>query len=42
MSAMTTKTAILEIIRKSDGEFTGKNRLQKTLYFAHLMYFCVS
>jgi uncharacterized phage-associated protein len=39
MSAMTAKAAILEIIRKSDGEFTGKNRLQKTMYFAHLMYF---
>jgi Protein of unknown function (DUF4065) len=39
MPALTAKHAILEIIRKSDGEFTGKTRLHKALYFAHLIYF---
>jgi hypothetical protein len=39
MAVLDTKQAILEIIRKSDGEFTGKTRLHKALYFAHLIYF---
>jgi hypothetical protein len=39
MSVLDTKQAILEIIRKSDGEFAGKTRLHKALYFAHLIYF---
>ena len=39
MPALTARQVILEIIRKSEGEFVGKSRLHKTLYFAHLSYF---
>ena len=39
MPATTLKRVILEILRKSDGEFDGKTRLYKACYFAHLFYF---
>lgn len=39
MPALTAKHAIIEIVRKSGGEFAGKTRLHKALYFAHLNYF---
>ena len=39
MPALTAKQAIHEIVRKSEGEFVGKSRLHKALYFAHLFYF---
>jgi len=39
MPALTAKQAILEIVRRSGGEFAGKTRLHKALYFAHLNYF---
>jgi hypothetical protein len=39
MPATTLQRVILEILRKSDGEFSGKTRLYKACYFAHLYYF---
>lgn len=39
MPALTTKQAILEIVRRNDGEFNGKTRLHKALYFAQIYYF---
>ena len=37
--ATTLKRVILEILRKTDGEFDGKTRLYKACYFAHLYFF---
>jgi hypothetical protein len=39
MSRTDAKRVILELIRKADGEVTGKTRLFKAFYFAHLIYF---
>ena len=39
MPTMSLKQVILEILRKSDGEFDGKTRLYKACYFAHLFFF---
>jgi hypothetical protein len=39
MPRTDAKRVILELIRKADGELTGKTRLFKAFYFAHLIYF---
>jgi hypothetical protein len=39
MPRTDAKRVILELIRKADGEVTGKTRLFKAFYFAHLIYF---
>lgn len=39
MPAINLRRVVLEILRKSDGEFDGKTRLYKACYFAHLFYF---
>jgi hypothetical protein len=38
MPALTARDVILEILRSVDGELTGKTRLHKAFYFAHLYY----
>jgi hypothetical protein len=39
MSRTDAKRVILELLRKADGEVTGKTRLFKAFYYAHLIYF---
>ncbi len=39
MPCADAKRVILELIRKADGQVTGKTRLFKAFYFAHLIYF---
>jgi Antitoxin SocA-like, Panacea domain len=39
MPRTDAKRVIIELIRKADGEVTGKTRLFKAFYFAHLNYF---
>ncbi len=38
MARATAKDVILEILRVTDGEWTGKTKLFKAFYFAHLYY----
>jgi hypothetical protein len=38
MPQTTARDIILEILRSADGEWTGKTRLFKAFYFAHLYY----
>jgi hypothetical protein len=38
MPRTTAHDVILEILRNADGEWTGKSKLFKTFYFAHLYY----
>src|SRR5712691_3651317 len=38
MPVMTAQDLILEILRSAEGELTGKTRLHKAFYFAHLYY----
>ncbi len=38
MPRTKAEDVILEILRTADGEWTGKTRLFKTFYFAHLYY----
>src|SRR5712691_6586508 len=38
MPQTQAKDVILEILRNADGEWTGKTKLFKTFYFAHLYY----
>jgi hypothetical protein len=38
MPRTTAQEVILEILRNGDGEWTGKAKLFKTFYFAHLYY----
>jgi len=38
MPRTTAKKVILEILRVGDGEWTGKVKLHKAFYFAHLYY----
>src|SRR5258708_4160827 len=38
MPKTTADAVILEIIRQADGEWTGKAKLFKVFYFAHLYY----
>ena len=38
MPKTTAESVLLEILRQSDGEWTGKTRLFKAFYFAHLYY----
>ena len=39
MPCTDAKRLVLELIRKADGQVTGKTRLFKAFYFAHLIYF---
>jgi Protein of unknown function (DUF4065) len=39
MPRTDAKRVLVELIRKADGEVTGKTRLFKAFYFAHLIYF---
>ena len=38
MPRVTPQDVILEILRVADGEWTGKTKLYKAFYFAHLYY----
>jgi hypothetical protein len=38
MPRTTAKNVILEILRVGDGEWSGKIKLHKAFYFAHLYY----
>ena len=38
MPKSTAESVLLEILRQADGEWTGKTRLFKAFYFAHLFY----
>src|SRR4051812_11085828 len=38
MAKTTAQAVLLEILRLADGEWSGKTRLFKAFYFAHLYY----
>jgi hypothetical protein len=38
MPRVTAQAVVLEILRQAEGEWTGKSKLFKAFYFAHLYY----